>query len=89
MTYVMRRKVVMKVNKYTMLVEYFGGYDVNHIEYLLERFIMNDDNSTYLADFFDEWRIQCGLSTDQSLCCQKTVFPYRVLLSILKYKENY
>lgn len=80
----------MLVDKRTMLITDFGEYSDYHAIYKHVTRLSYGGQSeitaalSYLRPMFDEWYTECGLNSTQGLLVMSTVFPIRVLISLIE-----
>lgn len=80
----------MKVDKVSMLVTDFEDIDRDQLMNDLIKWIYKCEKTSFLISVMESFRIQCELDPNQFFQLQSTVFPIRMLHSLIKsgYIDN-
>ena len=78
--------IMMQCEKKTQLITDFGNYDVERIEKIMKKFVLNGEHNNELYEMFKEWVEKCGMTVAiaNELILYSTVFPLRFYMSLHK-----
>ncbi len=74
----------MRINSVTRLVEDFELINKQELYENVKNLMQKGVISDYIKSVYEEWRLHCGLTDTQFLLCISTVFPQKILLSLIE-----
>lgn len=74
----------MKINMTTMLIEDFGDIDQRSLYRDITLLVSKGEVTDLVRKVVEEWRVACGLDDRQWLFVLTTLFPQKVLISLIE-----